>query len=156
MKIKKRTKDWWFFILLPLLVFGVSNIFSYSSGEELIFIVVQQLFFYSLVLSSTEIGIRNRANLNEEQIQFRDIWSSVGIVIFSALFLIGVNQGDIFIKWKYFFLIISIIFALGSILLSNQNDLSGIPDFQEDRIKEQKEFSEKVEKEKNPYKGVEI
>lgn len=156
--IRKRTGDWWFFTFLPLIVFGIIIFWSFDQVGSIFLLFTQQLFFFSLILSSTEIGLRFRVtSYQEEENKFKVIWPSLLILIASALLLIGVYlREDIFNKFSLLLFGVSILCTIGSIWLSNQNIFSGIPDFEEQRKMDQKKFSKKVSSSQDSYKEVKI
>ncbi|MFA5173894.1 MAG: hypothetical protein WC438_01810 [Candidatus Pacearchaeota archaeon] len=155
--IKKRTGDWWFFTLIPILVFLLISFLLYLAKTPLILLATQQLFFYALILSSTEIGIQFRINSHIDENKFKGSWPGITILIISAILLPTTYIAQtLFQACPYIFLIISISCSLIAIWISNQNEYSGIPNFPAQREKQQEKFSEKVENPEQTYKEVKI
>lgn len=157
--IKKRTSDWWFFTLLPLMLFIlIFFLVRADSKVSMLVLLTQQFYFYSVILSSTEIGLRFKLNQDmEEENKFKNSWQGIFILIFSS-FLLGVSffREDIFNNYRYYFFITSLIFTIGSIWLTNQNEYSGVGNFnfREQRNKKTEEFSKRVKNSTEPYKEV--
>lgn len=156
--IERRSPDWWFFTLIPLFIFGIIIFLAYLSGiSDLSLLITQQLFFYSLILSSTEIGIRFRINQHEEEKMFKGCWSGFTILITSAILLPTTYLLEkLFNENVILFLIISSLCTLGSVWMSNKNKYSGIPDYSGEKKETQENFSKKVESTTEEYKGVKV
>jgi len=157
--IKKRSGDWWFFILLPLFVFGIISFLLYIDGKSNIILpLTQYIYFYSLILSSTEIGLRSvmKAKLGSE-VEFKGAWFGLLVLIISTILLMIIYfKEDIFNAYPYMFFIISFFPLLGAIWSSNQNEYSIIPNFREKRQENEENFSKKVETPVKEYREVKI
>ena len=88
-KIKtQKNWEWWIFILLPLFFVGIVNFLLFLKDIYFLLILTQQLFFYALILSSTEIGVRFHFNRRFNQNLFNKIGVIVLIALIGVLFLI--------------------------------------------------------------------
>ncbi len=159
--VRKRSLDWWIFTFLPLLVFGFI-IFLVNKGYQgsILLLFTQQFYFYPVILSSTEIGIRFKMNLDFEEQRFKNSGPAVLVLIFSSI-LLGTSylREDLFITYGTLLFLVSIFLTITSIWLSNQNEYSGVDygrKLENEKIEGQGNFSDKVEQSTQSYKGVKI
>lgn len=140
---EKRNTDWWVFTLLPIIIIFSISVFIYATFEDIdkvIILLVQQLFFYSLILSSTDLSLRYRSKDKTSPISL-----SLLIVIFSAFALVYVYIFELNNVTRNFLLIVSLFAVYFSILRYNNNPES--LDIDSSTFTEIKEDSERKAKE---------
>lgn len=120
---QKRDLDWWFFTLLPIILTLLITPVIYSQIKSLIpilILLIQQLLNYSIILSSTDLGLRSKSNRKRRQIAppFLIILISLITLVCTYIYFEQIVKSD----WlKYISFTVSIIFAYLSILLYNNN-----------------------------------
>lgn len=120
---KERDFDWWIFTLLPLVLTLIITPVIYAQIKNLtpIFILlIQQLLNYSIILSSTDLGLRSKSNRKKRQIAppFLIILIALITLVCTYIYFEQIIDSDGLI---YLSFLISIIFAYLSILLYNNN-----------------------------------
>jgi len=121
--LQKRSLDWWFFTLLPiiLLLLIIPVIYSiFNNAHQILILLIQQLLFYSIILSSTDLGLKTKSRDPKNQIAH-----SLFIILFAPIVLICVyiNQETIMElgNIKYLYLCVSMLTGFSSILLYKDN-----------------------------------
>lgn len=120
-KFEKRTMDWWIYTLLPIVLSFCLSFIIYSISKnfvQILLMLVQQFLSYSIILSSTDMGITKGQDRHSRGCPWL-------IVIFSLTVLVCVyiNEtviiSDIWAPWLY--LLVSIVMVYFSILSYNTN-----------------------------------
>lgn len=145
---QKRENDWWFFALLPIFLTLIITPIIYSqlkSIEQILMVVMQQFLNYSIILSSTDLGLRSKSHRAKSQINPPLVIIFITLI---ALVCTYIYYEQILTSYilKFGTLIVSIIFAYTSILLYNNNPDSYYPD--SEILINKKEESERKAQEK--------
>lgn len=144
---ERRSNDWWVLTLLPIVIMLPIILIFYGktkSGTETFFLILQQLFSYSIVLSCTDLGLKYRAKE-----KYSPFGVSLLIIIFSSFGLHFVYTAPEQIKGyctliKAIFLFLSILLVYLTIFFYNNNpESSDWPS----KLTAQKEKSENEAKE---------
>ncbi len=153
---QSKETDWWIFSLLPIIIIiPVIILFNSAAADfrSVVFIIGQQLLFFCVVLSSTDLGIKAKSGLNEKF----SIGPTLLILIFSFLILVFAYKiEDIIKNSRESLLLYSLFFVLSiffSILSYNNNPLSdpvgsgpGPKEFRDSREKSYKKAQKSFKK----------
>ena len=154
LSLEDRGYDWWFFTLVPLMFSFIAAGILYFLGTpslDVIIFLVEQIIVFSLILSTTDLGIRfKNKKANQEPI------GKSLLQIFLGLFLLVVfyiHKPAFITKMSHLvlFSIIAVAFLASVVIYYNHNENASdktSEDMKEDGDKNYSQFAARVEEQK--------
>jgi hypothetical protein len=157
----KRSSNWWIFSILPFILFLSIILFLLLINKDLPSLTEwsQQFLYYSIILLSSEIGIRLIQDTQKLDLKLKEAGGMLVCLIISVILLTALySNAKMELSKEVLFLFASFSTALYSIRVSSQNPYSGVDNFDlvNQRLLVEKDLSQKIKNGSSSYNGVKI